>query len=196
LPFPLFIKPNAQGSSVGSGKVLDKESLAAVLQNALDFGQPALVERLIDGKELTVGILNNHALPIVEIVPQQGFYDYQNKYTPGNTVYHCPARISDEVAKRVQELALEAHRSIGNPVYSRVDFLLENDTDPYCLEVNTIPGMTGTSLLPKSAAAAGISFPELCKKIVVLSWERHLQQLEPTPEPALLKPERQEPKTQ
>ena len=172
LPLPLFIKPNAQGSSVGSGRVTDPEKLEEVLANALQFGPTALVELLIEGKELTVGVVDGQALPVVEIVPQKGFYDYKNKYTPGNTLYFCPARLPEEISKRVQELALEAHRAVGNPVYSRVDFLLENDTTPYCLEVNTIPGMTGTSLLPKSAAAAGISFPELCKKIVALSWAR------------------------
>lgn len=174
LPLPLFIKPNAQGSSVGTHPVLKEKDLAPALADALKFDSTALVERFIQGRELTVGILGDEALPIIEIRPLDGFYDYTNKYTKGRTEYFCPADLPAEITARIQEQALAANRAIGNPVYSRIDFLLEKTGDAYCLEVNTIPGMTATSLLPKAAAAVGISFPQLCHRIVELSWNsRH-----------------------
>jgi len=167
---PLFIKPNAQGSSVGSHPVLSKDDLASALADALKFDSSALVERFIQGRELTVGVLGEEALPIIEIHPLHGFYDYTNKYTKGRTEYFCPAALPEEITQLIQKQALAANRAIGNAVYSRVDFLLENEKKAYCLEVNTIPGMTATSLLPKAAAAVGISFPQLCRRIVELSW--------------------------
>jgi D-alanine-D-alanine ligase len=169
LSLPVFIKPNAQGSSVGSRSATTREELAIALADALKFDSAALVERLIQGKELTVGVLGDHVLPIVEIHPLDGFYDYTNKYTKGRTEYFCPARLSREITELIQKHALNAHRAIGDPVYSRIDFLLEKDANPYCLEINTIPGMTATSLLPKAAAAVGITFPQLCRRIVELS---------------------------
>jgi D-alanine-D-alanine ligase len=176
LPLPLFVKPNAQGSSVGTHPATTREELAAALADALKFDSSALVERFIRGRELTVGVLGDEALPIVEIHPLDGFYDYANKYTKGRTEYFCPARLPDEITRIIQKHALAAHRSLGQPVYSRVDFLLEKDGNPYCLEVNTIPGMTATSLLPKAAAAMGISFPQLCRRIIELSWAARRQE--------------------
>ena len=170
LPLPVFIKPNAQGSSVGTHRVTTREELALALADALKFDTAALVERFIPGRELTVGVLGDQVLPIVEIHPLDGFYDYANKYTKGRTEYFCPARLPEEISSLVQQVALKAHRAIGHPVYSRIDFLLEDDIFPSCLEINTIPGMTATSLLPKAAAAAGITFPQLCRRIVELSW--------------------------
>jgi D-alanine-D-alanine ligase len=167
---PLFIKPNAQGSSVGTHPVTTREELSSALTDALKFDSVALVERFIKGRELTVGVLGDLVLPIVEIHPLDGFYDYANKYTKGRTEYFCPARLTDDITTTIQQYALAAHRAIGNPVYSRIDFLLEKDLNPYCLEINTIPGMTATSLLPKAAAAVGITFPQLCRRIVELSW--------------------------
>jgi D-alanine-D-alanine ligase len=171
LPLPLFLKPNALGSSVGSTPVFAREELAPALAHALRFGAPALVERFIRGRELTVGVLGDDALPIVEIRPHDGFYDYTNKYTKGRTNYFCPADLPAEITALIQLYALTAHRAVGNAVYSRIDFLLEQDTNPYCLEINTIPGMTVTSLLPKAAAAGGLAFPQLCRRIVELSWD-------------------------
>ena len=170
LPLPLFIKPNAQGSSVGTHPATSREALVAALSDALKFDSSALVEQFIQGRELTVGVLGDQVLPIVEIHPLDGFYDYTNKYTKGRTEYFCPARLPEEITRQIQKHALAAHRSVGNPVYSRIDFLLEKDINPYCLEINTIPGMTATSLLPKAAAATGITFSELCRRIVELSW--------------------------
>jgi D-alanine-D-alanine ligase len=169
VPLPVFIKPNSQGSSVGSRAAATREELSAALADALKFDSMVLVEQLIKGRELTVGVLGDQVLPIIEIRPLDGFYDYTNKYTKGRTEYFCPAQLPDELTARIQNYALAAHRSAGNTVYSRIDFLLEGD-EPYCLEINTIPGMTATSLLPKAAAAVGITFPELCRRIVELSW--------------------------
>lgn len=170
LSLPLFVKPNEQGSSVGTHPATTRDELAAALEDALKFGPRALVERFIRGRELTVGVLGDQALPIVEIHPLDGFYDYTNKYTKGRTEYFCPAPLSDDVTRLIQQYALYAHQSLGRTVYSRIDFLLEKDMNPYCLEVNTLPGMTATSLLPKAAAAVGLTFPQLCQKIVELSW--------------------------
>jgi D-alanine-D-alanine ligase len=167
---PLFLKPNAQGSSVGTHLAATREELASALADALKFDSAVLVERFIRGRELTVGVLGDQALPLVEIHPLDGFYDYTNKYTKGRTEYFCPAELPAELTALVQHYALAAHRAVGHPVYSRIDFLLERDVHPYCLEINTIPGMTATSLLPKAAAAAGLTFPQLCRRIVELSW--------------------------
>jgi len=170
LPLPVFIKPNAQGSSVGTHPATTRAELASALADALKFDTAVLVERFIRGRELTVGVLGDQVLPIVEIHPLDGFYDYTNKYTKGRTEYFCPARLLEETSSLIQGYALKAHRAIGDPVYCRIDFLLEEDLSPSCLEINTIPGMTATSLLPKAAAAVGITFPQLCRRIVELSW--------------------------
>jgi D-alanine-D-alanine ligase len=176
LSLPVFIKPNAQGSSVGTHPATTRAELAAALADALKFDSSALVERYIRGRELTVGVLGDEALPIVEIRPRDGFYDYANKYTKGRTDYFCPADLPAEITAQIRRHALAAHRAVGNAVYSRVDFLLEKDTDPWCLELNTIPGMTATSLLPKAAAVAGLAFPQLCRRIVELSWAARRQE--------------------
>ena len=170
VPLPVFIKPNSQGSSVGSRAATTREELALALVDALKFDSEVMVEQLIKGRELTVGVLGDVVLPIVEIHPLDGFYDYTNKYTKGRTEYFCPARLPEEITALIQQYAMAAHRSVGNTIYCRVDFLLEEDVFPYCLEINTIPGMTATSLLPKAAAAVGITFPQLCRRIVELSW--------------------------
>ena len=170
LPLPLFIKPNALGSSVGSAPVHEPAQLAPALEQALRHGAPALVERFIRGRELTVGVLGDQVLPVIEIRPLDGFYDYTNKYTKGKTEYLCPAPIPAETTAAIQRHALAGHRAVGRAVYSRIDFLLEDEGTLWCLEINTIPGMTATSLMPKAAAAVGLTFPQLCRRIVELSW--------------------------
>jgi D-alanine-D-alanine ligase len=170
LSLPVFIKPNAQGSSVGTHPATTREELAAALADALKFDSSALVERYIRGRELTVGVLGDQVLPVIEIRPHDGFYDYTNKYTKGRTDYICPAELPAEITATIQRHALTAHRAVGRAVYSRIDFLLEENGRAWCLEINTIPGMTATSLLPKAAAAVGITFPQLCRRIVELSW--------------------------
>ena len=175
IPLPVFIKPNSQGSSVGSRSASTREELSSAMADALKFDASVLVEQLINGRELTVGVLGDQVLPIIEIRPLDGFYDYTNKYTKGRTEYFCPAELPGELTGQIQNYALVAHRSVGNTIYSRVDFLLENNK-PYCLEINTIPGMTATSLLPKAAAAVGITFPQLCRRIVELSWTARMKE--------------------
>ncbi len=169
---PLVVKPVCEGSTIGLSLVFEAKELAPALELAFEYGERAIVERFIKGKELTVTILGDEALPVIEIVPKKGFYDYTNKYTPGMTDYLCPAPLDPAVTAQVQDYALRAHRALGCEVYSRVDVMLDEQNRPWVLEVNTIPGMTATSLVPKAAAAAGISFPDLCERILLLSAKR------------------------
>ncbi len=169
LPLPFVVKPPREGSSVGVHIVEDTVALDAALEDCFARDHEVLVEELIRGAELTVGIVGDEAFPIVEIVPKVDFYSYENKYTKGASEYFCPARLDAETTRRVQAAALAAHRSLGLEVYSRVDVLLDAAGNPHVLEVNTIPGMTETSLLPKGAAAVGIDFPALCERIAMLS---------------------------
>lgn len=173
LSLPVCVKPPRQGSSVGVHLVFDADKLQAALDDCATYDSEALVESLIVGKELTVGILGDAALPVIHIQPRDGFYDINNKYpwmnNAGGTDYFCPADLSAETTKRVQDAALAAHRALGVEVYSRVDVLLDKDENAYVLEVNTIPGMTSSSLLPKAAKEVGISYPELCERIIELS---------------------------
>ncbi len=169
LPVPLVAKPPREGSSVGVHIVKDTANLRAALDDCFARDGEVLIEEFIPGRELTVGIVGDEALPIVEIVPKVDFYSYENKYTAGASEYTCPADLSPDTTSRVRSAALAAHRSLGLHVYSRVDVLLDANDNPLVLEVNTIPGMTETSLLPKSAAANGLSFADLCEKIADLS---------------------------
>ncbi|CAF0694991.1 D-alanine--D-alanine ligase [Candidatus Methylacidithermus pantelleriae] len=171
LPVPVVIKPARQGSSVGVSIVFHPEELSAALDLAWSWDSAVLAEEYIAGRELTVAVLGEEPLPVVEIRPKQGFYDYRNKYTPGATEYLCPAPLPREKELEIQKLAVRAHKALGCQVYSRVDLKLDSDGFPWLLEVNTVPGMTETSLFPKAALAAGISFPELCERIVELSWK-------------------------
>ena len=169
LQLPYVVKAPQQGSSVGVHIVRNAESLASALEDCFKYGDEVLVEAFFPGRELTVGILGNTALPVVEIVPKDGFYDYDNKYTSGASEYFVPAPLSPEVALRIQETAQAAHRALGLEVYSRVDILLAPDGSMSVLEINTIPGMTELSLLPKAAAVAGPDYPSLCEEIAGLS---------------------------
>jgi len=175
MAMPVVVKPSKQGSTVGMSFVFSEVDLDAALSKAWEFDEHVLVEQFIKGREFTVGILGKQALPPVEIVPKQGFYDYENKYTAGATDYYCPARIDEETTRRIQKAALLAHRVLCCQVYSRVDVMLDESGRPFVLEVNTIPGMTATSLLPKAAAAAGIDFAGLCRRILELSVEAATQ---------------------
>ncbi len=166
----VVIKPNDQGSTVGMSIVEDDfEAFQQAIALATKYSDTVLVEEYIPGRELTVAVLGNEALPIVEIIPEDGFYDYAHKYTKGMTQYSCPADIYSDSVEFVKEAARTAHRALGCAAYSRVDFRLDEENVPYCLEVNTIPGFTTTSLVPMAAAAANIDFGELCKRIIDLS---------------------------
>jgi D-alanine-D-alanine ligase len=173
IPVPFVVKPPREGSSVGVTIVKDASKALEAMETAAKYGNEILVEAFIEGKELTVGILDNVALPIVHIAPRDGFYDMSNKYpwlSGGvGSDYYCPADLDEVTTRRVQEAALAGHKSLGIEVYSRVDVLLDAAGNPFVLEANTIPGMTETSLLPKSAAASGIDFTTLCLKIAELS---------------------------
>jgi len=170
---PLVMKPLREGSSVGVHIVKDAAQLAPAIEDLKRFGGEALVEPFISGKELTVGVLGDQVLPVVHIQPCDGFYDISNKYPwltgKGGSDYFCPADLSEATTKAVQDAAMAAHRALGVEVYSRVDVLLDEKERPNVLEVNTIPGMTATSLLPKAARAAGIQYPQLCARILELS---------------------------
>jgi D-alanine-D-alanine ligase len=171
---PCVVKPPREGSSVGVHLVHTAAEWDAAISDASKYSPDILVEELITGKELTVGVLGDEVFPIIHIQPRSGFYDISNKYPwmtgAGGTDYFCPADLPAEVTRAVQEEALKAHRAVGAEVYSRVDVLLRaSDSRPFVLEVNTIPGMTESSLLPKAAAAAGIDYATLCLKIIKLS---------------------------
>jgi D-alanine-D-alanine ligase len=171
---PCVVKPPREGSSVGVHLVRSPEQWPAAFADAAKYSDDLLVEELISGKELTVGIVGDLVLPVIHIQPRSGFYDISNKYPwmtgQGGTDYFCPADLPEAVTQAVQEEALKAHRALGVEVYSRVDVLLrESDSTPFVLEVNTIPGMTQSSLLPKAAAAEGIDYANLCLKIIELS---------------------------
>jgi D-alanine-D-alanine ligase len=167
----LVVKPNDQGSTVGM-TILESptlDTLSEAVRIAGQFSSTILIERYISGRELTVAVLGSDALPIIEIAPKAGYYDYTNKYTKGNTEYHCPADLTPEVEDHVRNLAVAAHHVLGCRAYSRVDFRLREDNIPFCLEVNTIPGFTETSLVPMAARAADMEFPALCEEIMRLS---------------------------
>ena len=164
--FPCIIKPNDQGSTVGLKLVKEESEVEEAVKVALQFSSKALVEKYIPGRELTVAILINEPLPVLEIVPKSGLYDYKSKYTSGMSEYIVPAKISEETEKKAQQQALKAFHSLGCEGYARVDFRLSNNNELYCLEVNTLPGMTPLSLVPKAAKAVGISFEELIKRII------------------------------
>ncbi len=163
---PLIVKPSREGSTIGISIARDKNALLEGIRAAELLDGTVLVEEFIDGVELTVSVLNGRALPVIQIVPKSGFYDYQAKYLSGDTEYLLPAPVSAAVYTRVQEAAEKACRSLGCRGAARVDFMLSGE-DFYCIEVNTIPGMTATSLLPKAAAQAGIGFAELAEMILL-----------------------------
>jgi len=163
--FPLIVKPSRQGSSVGLFVVNEPEELAKAVAEASQFDTEVMIERYAKGRELTVGILGDQALPPVEIRPKKGIYDYHSKYTPGMTEYLCPAPLDEELTAQMQAYALRAFRVLKLRGYGRIDFILSKE-QLFCLEANTLPGMTATSLLPKGAGAHGIDFPELCERIV------------------------------
>jgi D-alanine-D-alanine ligase len=169
LPLPYVVKAPRQGSSVGVHIIREASALPAALEDCFQYGEEVLIESFFVGRELTVGILGGEALPVVEIVPQDGFYDYDHKYTSGASEYFVPAPLTEAQAASVQSTACAAHRALGLEVYSRVDILLAPDGSMSVLEINTIPGMTELSLLPKAAAVAGLSFPALCEEIAGLS---------------------------
>jgi D-alanine-D-alanine ligase len=178
IPIPLVVKPARQGSTVGVVIVKNASELDAALAEAGKYDRKLLIEEFVSGRELTIGVLGDQALPIIEIIPKGGFYDFNNKYpflnpqAGGGAEHVCPAEIDPTKTKQIQEEALRAFRALGLVVYGRVDVLLSDSGDPFVLEVNTIPGMTEASLLPEAAAVAGINYVDLCARIIALSRAR------------------------
>jgi len=178
LPIPLVVKPPREGSTVGVVIVKDQSQLDSAMAEAAKYDRTLLIERFVSGRELTIGILGDQALPILEIIPKGGFYDFNNKYpflnpqAGGAATHVCPAKIDAGKTKEIQELALRAFKSLGLEVYARVDVLLTEGGDAFVLEANTIPGMTEASLLPEAAGVAGISYVDLCLRIIELSRQR------------------------
>jgi D-alanine-D-alanine ligase len=164
--FPLVVKPNEEGSSVGISLVQKASELRPALDLARRYGRLVLIESFIEGRELTVGVIDDRALPVVEVIPQEGWYDYAHKYTSGASRYEVPAAIAPEMSERLFDLSLKACRALRCRGVARVDFRLGEDGVAHCLEVNTVPGLTELSLVPKAAAAAGMSYPELIRAIV------------------------------
>ncbi|WP_316607526.1 D-alanine--D-alanine ligase [uncultured Ruminococcus sp.] len=170
--FPCVVKPCSAGSSVGVQIVADREQFVAAVGASFRYDDDVLVEEYIKGREFSVGILGGKALPVIEIIPKSGWYDYANKYQEGATEEICPAELDEKIAEKMQREAEHAFEMLRLKVYGRVDFLLDSHNRFYCLEANTLPGMTPMSLLPQEAAAAGIAYPELCEKIIELSLEK------------------------
>jgi D-alanine-D-alanine ligase len=178
IPIPFVIKAPRQGSTVGVHIIRNEREIDAATADAGKYDRELLVEKFIPGRELTIGIVGDQALPILEIIPKGGFYDFTNKYpflnpgAGGGAEHVCPAKIPEEQTRAIQDLALRAHRALGLQVYSRVDVMFPEEGEASVLEVNTIPGMTEASLLPEAAAAAGIGYAELCARIIELSGKR------------------------
>lgn len=171
VPFPCIVKSSCGGSSVGVTIARNEEEYKAAKEEGFRYDNEVVIEQYIQGREFSVGVMSGKALPIIEIAPKQGFYDYKNKYQAGSTVETCPARLSDEKTKEMQQVAEKVFAALRLKNYARMDFMMDAEENIYCLEANTLPGMTPTSLLPQEAAAIGISFEELCQIILDRAFE-------------------------
>ena len=173
LGFPVIVKPSKQGSSVGLTIVRAADELDAAVETAFRYDDEVMIEQFVAGREFTVPIVGDEVLPVGEIISKKELFDYEAKYQPGMAEEIFPADLPDEATREVQELALRAHRALKLTNYSRIDFRMDDDGGFWCLEANTLPGMTANSLLPKGARAAGIPFPDLCDRICRLAIEEH-----------------------
>jgi D-alanine-D-alanine ligase len=178
IPLPIVVKPPREGSTVGVVIVKNEDQLDSAVREAATYDRELLIEKFVPGRELTIGILGDEALPVLEIIPKGGFYDFATKYPflnpqSGASAEHiCPAKIERAKTNEIQDLALRAFRALGLRVYARIDVILTEAGEPFVLEANTIPGMTEASLLPEAAAAAGVSYVDLCRRIIQLSRAR------------------------
>ncbi len=174
LTLPCVVKPCCGGSSIGVSIVQTKKEYKKALEEAFRWEQEIIVEDYIKGREFSIAVIDYKALPIIEIAPLEGFYDYTNKYAAGSAVETCPADLPEDIAKDMQRCAEDVARVLGLDTYSRMDFLLDEANHFYCLEANTLPGMTPTSLIPQEAQAVGVSFEQLCEKIIQISLEKYV----------------------
>lgn len=170
---PAVVKPNENGSSIGVKVAENQDELKDAIEVAKQYSNTVLVEQKIEGREFSVGILGEKVLPIIELIPKEGFYDYSNKYQPCATEEITPAKLSRENTKRMQDIASNIFKKLGLEVYGRVDFIMDSNENIYCIEANSLPGMTPTSLLPQEAEANGISYKQLCEKIVGYSLSKY-----------------------
>lgn len=173
LEFPVVVKPCCGGSSVGVSIADNQEEYEAALQAAFGYEDALIVEEYVKGREFSVGVVGGEAYPIIEIAPIEGFYDYTNKYKAGSTIETCPARLTEEQTRQMQEYAVLGAKALGIEGYCRLDFMMRGDGRMYCLEANTLPGMTPTSLLPQEAQAIGIDYPSLCEELIRLSLKKY-----------------------
>ena len=173
LNFPVVVKTSCGGSSVGVYIVNNQKEYEDALADASQYGDELVVEEYIKGREFSVAVVDNKAYPVIEIAPIQGFYDYKNKYQAGSTVETCPAEISPELTAKMQENAVKATKALGLTGYSRLDFMMKENGEMYCLEANTLPGMTPTSLIPQEAKVLGMDYPTLCEELIRISMKKY-----------------------
>ena len=171
--FPCVVKPCSGGSSIGVSIVNDKAEYEQALKEAFRWENELVIEEYVKGREFSVGVIDFQALPIIEIAPVEGFYDYKNKYKAGSTVETCPAELSEQITKEMQGYAEKVAEVLGLNTYSRTDFLLDAEDHIFCLEANTLPGMTPTSLLPQEAKVTGVDFNQLCEKLIESSMRKY-----------------------
>ena len=177
LKLPCVVKACCGGSSVGVYIVNTEEEYQKALEEAFSYDDTVILEEYIKGREFSVGVVDKEAYPVIEIAPLEGFYDYKNKYQAGSTVETCPAELPEEITAKMQKYAIMAFHALHLESYARMDFLMDEDQNLYCLEANTLPGMTPTSLLPQEAGALGISYGELCEKLIQVSLKRSGEEL-------------------
>ncbi|MDI9510059.1 MAG: D-alanine--D-alanine ligase [Bacillota bacterium] len=171
--YPCVVKVNNGGSSVGVSIVNSPSEMEPAINNAFSYGDQLIIEQYIKGREFSVGVIDNKALPVIEIAPISGFYDYKNKYQEGSAIETCPADISSSIADEMQQMAVKVFHALRLKTYARMDFILDEEGRIYCLEANTLPGMTPTSLLPQEALAVGIDFEALCELIIEISLKKY-----------------------
>ena len=173
MKFPVVVKPCCGGSSVGVSIVYNQEEYEQALKQAFSYEDEIVVEDYIKGREFSVGVINGKALPVIEIAPISGFYDYENKYKAGSTIETCPANLPEHITRKMQEYAELGAKALNLTSYGRLDFLMNENEDLYCLEANTLPGMTPTSLLPQEAGVLGMDYPTLCEELIRVSFEKY-----------------------
>ena len=173
LGLPCVVKPSCGGSSIGVFIARTEEEYEKALRDAFRYEDEIVVEDYVEGREFSVGVIDYRALPVIEIAPVEGFYDYENKYKAGSTVETCPAQLPAAAAARMQQIAVQVCECLGLDTYARMDFLLNDKGEMFCLEANTLPGMTPTSLLPQEAAVTGMEFGDLCEKLILVSRKKY-----------------------